>query len=151
MAAWRASGLTPNDSTAQECHGTGTSLGDPIEVGSLLSVRRASRSDHTWRLFSAKTYIGHLEIAAGSVGLIKSLLLLLNGLSHPHLHLMRLNPHLDLDASPVIFPTESIANCSSPLFPGVSSFGFGGTNSHAIFTGTPPAPQEPRTRTNFNL
>jgi acyl transferase domain-containing protein/acyl-CoA synthetase (AMP-forming)/AMP-acid ligase II/pimeloyl-ACP methyl ester carboxylesterase/acyl carrier protein len=113
-----------------EAHGTGTILGDPIEVNALKAI---FTEQHLW-LGSVKTNIGHLESAAGIAGLIKIILSFLSEEIPPHLHLQKLNPHIDLDNTPIKIPTQvqSWPKNEKPRFAGVSSFGFGGTNAHII-------------------
>ncbi|MEL7333628.1 MAG: beta-ketoacyl synthase N-terminal-like domain-containing protein, partial [Cyanobacteria bacterium J06560_2] len=118
-----------------EAHGTGTALGDPIEVNSLKAVFTASRTEDCpcW-LGSVKTNIGHLEPAAGIAGLIKVLLALQHEEIPAHLHLKKVNPYIQLNNSPLEIATEQqpwVAN-EQPRIAGVSAFGFGGTNAHVI-------------------
>ncbi|CEL93322.1 unnamed protein product, partial [Vitrella brassicaformis CCMP3155] len=140
--------LSPSDVCYIETHGTGTALGDPIELGALKSVfgtEGAEGEDATIRmahplvLGALKTSIGHLEGSAGISGLIKLILTLLHGVAPPNLHLNQLNPHIDTDGFNVLIPTQPVkllrANSSQHqeqgetlpvLVGGVSSFGFGG-------------------------
>jgi malonyl CoA-acyl carrier protein transacylase len=118
-----------------EAHGTGTSLGDPIEVNSLKNVLMENRSPElTCYLGSVKTNIGHLEAAAGIAGLIKTVLSLVHQEIPPHLHLETLNPHIDLENAAIAIPTQPQPWMAGnlPRLAGVSSFGFGGTNAHVI-------------------
>jgi malonyl CoA-acyl carrier protein transacylase/thioesterase domain-containing protein/SAM-dependent methyltransferase/acyl carrier protein len=123
-----------------EAHGTGTSLGDPIEMKSLKAILSQGRSlnQPCW-IGSVKTNIGHLEAAAGIAGLIKVVLSLQHQEIPPHLHLKKLNPYISLAGTPFIIPT----NCQpwdvgkNPRLAGISSFGFGGTNSHVIVEEAP--------------
>ncbi|MDJ0714931.1 MAG: hybrid fatty acyl-AMP ligase/type I polyketide synthase [Prochloraceae cyanobacterium] len=118
-----------------EAHGTGTSLGDPIEINSLKTVIAQERGTKNpcW-IGSVKTNIGHLEAAAGIAGLIKIVLSLQHQEIPPHLHLQQLNPHIDIDNTPISIPTaiEPWTSSDRPRIAGVSSFGFGGTNAHVI-------------------
>lgn len=128
-------GMSAADISYVETHGTGTALGDPIEVNSLKSVLMEGRSEkHPLWLGSVKTNIGHLEAAAGIAGLIKVLLCLQHQEIPPHLHLYRLNSHINLDDSPISIPTQLTPwkPENRPRLAGVSSFGFGGTNAHII-------------------
>jgi acyl transferase domain-containing protein len=126
-----------------ECHGTGTALGDPIEVGALIQVLGAAQPDHTFNLASAKTNVGHLEMAAGSLGIIKAILLLSKAGVPPNQHLRRNNPHFDEDCCGVHMPSECNSQ-KSAQFVGVSSFGFGGTNAHSLLSrGRPATPTPP--------
>ncbi|NET60101.1 MAG: AMP-binding protein, partial [Symploca sp. SIO2E6] len=100
-------GVEPAAISYCEAHGTGTSLGDPIEVNSLKEVLMKGRSlEQPCWLASVKTNIGHLEAAAGIAGLIKVVLALQHGKIPPHLHLQQLNPYIDLQDTPLAIPTE---------------------------------------------
>ncbi len=125
--------LEPNAIDYIEAHGTGTSLGDPIEVGALSTVF-SGRKDHPLWIGTVKTNIGHLEAAAGIAGMIKTVLALNHEEIPPHLHFQRLNPHISLDSIPAKIPLNltSWHRSSRPRIAGVSSFGFSGTNAHVI-------------------
>lgn len=116
-----------------EAHGTGTALGDPIEIGALKEVLLPDRApeQRCW-VGSVKTNIGHLEAAAGIAGLIKTVLSLYHGEIFPHLHLDELNPLIDIADTALAIPTQLQEWEGSERFAGVSSFGFGGTNGHAV-------------------
>ncbi|MDJ0796950.1 MAG: beta-ketoacyl synthase N-terminal-like domain-containing protein [Calothrix sp. MO_167.B12] len=124
-----------------ETHGTGTSLGDPIEVNSLKKVLMEGREGNQpcW-IGSVKTNIGHLESAAGIAGLIKVVLSLQNKEIPPHLHLKQLNPLIKIKNTTIQIPTElqPWQAVSEKRLAGVSSFGFGGTNAHVILEEAPP-------------
>ena len=137
-------GLAPEAVGYVETHGTGTPLGDPIEVEALKGVlggAPAGDASPCW-LGAVKPNIGHLESAAGIAGLIKAVLVLGHGLVPPVRGIERLNRYLDLNgsrvripATPVEWPrTEGARRCA-----GVSSFGFGGTNAHVILEEPQPA------------
>ena len=131
--ALRNAGVSGAQISYLEAHGTGTSLGDPIEVNSLKAVLTQNRSTSVW-LGSVKTNIGHLEAAAGIAGLIKVVLSLQHEEIPPHLNFQELNPHIDLSNERIRIPTSIqpwIKN-SKPRRAGISSFGFGGTNAHVI-------------------
>jgi acyl transferase domain-containing protein/acyl carrier protein len=131
--------LAPAQISYVETHGTGTSLGDPIEVKSLKAVLMEKRSPEQpcW-IGSVKTNIGHAESAAGIAGLIKVVLQLQQGEIAPHLHLRQLNPYISLEGTQFIIPTECQPwSCPGNRFAGVSSFGFGGTNCHVILEEAP--------------
>lgn len=133
-------GVTPAQISYVEAHGTGTSLGDPIEVNSLKAVLMQKRiaSQQCW-ISSVKTNIGHLEAAAGIAGLIKVVLSFQHEEIPPHLHLKQLNPHFDLENTPLSIPTEVQKwSGKKQRFAGVSSFGFGGTNAHVVLAEAPP-------------
>ena len=132
--ALERSGLASSDIQYVEAHGTGTPLGDPIEMQALCAVYGKDRAA-TQPLYvgSVKTNIGHLEAAAGVMAVIKTALALRARTIPAHLHFASLNPAIDLGAVPVRIPTASLAwpSAERPAA-GVSSFGFGGTNVHAL-------------------
>ena len=119
-----------------EAHGTGTSLGDPIEVQAICEVLGKNRSESEPLIMgSVKTNIGHSEAAAGIAGLIKVIVSLENQEIPKHLHFKELNPHISLDNLPVVIPTESVPwkfDLKRKRMAGISSFGFSGTNAHVI-------------------
>jgi acyl transferase domain-containing protein len=125
-----------------ELHGTGTPLGDPIEVHALTQALAGGRAAGQPLLIGAvKANIGHLEAAAGMAGMIKVILSMEHGVIPPQLHLTTVNPRIDLGGTPV-----SIVRAATPWpqpagarLAGVSSFGFGGTNAHVLL-GDPPPP-----------
>ncbi len=130
-------GVAPAEISYVETHGTGTTLGDPIEVKALKKVLNQGRSpsNRCW-LGSVKTNIGHLESAAGIAGLIKVVLSLQHQEIPPHLHLQELNPYISLEDTAFSIPTQlqpwSLSEGQDRRYAGVSSFGFGGTNAHVI-------------------
>ena len=115
--------------TIAECHGTGTALGDPIEVGALRGVMEPRETPLL--VTSAKSNIGHTEACAGMIGLIKCVSMVSRSTSDPNCHLNSLNPHLDVDGFPTCFETESVETRLNSNYAGVSSFGFSGTNARA--------------------
>ncbi|MCI0394193.1 MAG: AMP-binding protein, partial [Chloroflexi bacterium] len=124
-----------------EAHGTGTPLGDPIEIQSLRAVLEDGRPDgQSCLVGSVKTNVGHLEAAAGVAGLIKVVLALQHGEIPPHLHFRELNPYISLDGSPLAIATGRCAwpAGATPRLAGVSSFGFGGTNAHIVVSDFQP-------------
>jgi acyl transferase domain-containing protein/SAM-dependent methyltransferase/nucleoside-diphosphate-sugar epimerase/acyl carrier protein len=136
-AALDNAGLAPGEVDAIEAHGTGTTLGDPIEMQALRSVFGGARTTPL-RVGSVKTNIGHAEGAAGVAGLVKAALMLRHQAVVPSLHFTRLNPHIDLGDAAIEIP---VATASTPLKRvGVSSFGFSGTNAHLILEAAPEAP-----------
>ncbi|MCL4204445.1 MAG: SDR family NAD(P)-dependent oxidoreductase [Pirellulaceae bacterium] len=135
--------LSPLDIGYIEAHGTGTRLGDPIEIEALKAALCQGRSPSSpLMLGSVKTNIGHLESAAGIAGLIKLVLMLRHGQIPPHLHLKNPNPLLAIENSPLVIPTQlqTWTGEQGTRRAGVSSFGFGGTNAHVIVE---EAPQQP--------
>jgi acyl transferase domain-containing protein/NAD(P)-dependent dehydrogenase (short-subunit alcohol dehydrogenase family)/acyl carrier protein len=126
--------VTPADISYAEAHGTGTQVGDPIEaesLGSVLGVERAP--DRPLLVGSIKSNIGHTEAAAGIAGLIKAALVLHHREVPPNLHFKTPNPRIDLDGLHIRVPTsvQPLAPVG-PLFVAVNSFGYGGTNAHAV-------------------
>ncbi|MCH5586567.1 acyltransferase domain-containing protein [Shimazuella sp. AN120528] len=134
-SAVRAAGVQPEDIFYVEAHGTGTPLGDPIEVRALAEVYAQKRENPLY-LGSVKTNIGHLEAAAGIAGLIKSALALHHKYIPPHLHFQHWNPQIPVDQYELEVVTKPI-NIPKQVYVGVSSFGFGGTNSHVILGEAP--------------
>ncbi len=119
-----------------EAHGTGTLVGDPIEVEALGTVMGEGRTAANPLIIgSVKTNIGHTELAAGAAGLIKVALAMKNEAIPRHLHFSELNPRISLNSIPAIIPTETISwkkGCRQRRLAGISSFGFGGVNAHII-------------------
>lgn len=143
-AAQLVAGVSADSIGYIEAHGTGTTLGDPIEFAALTRAFRASTTRKGYcALGSVKTNIGHLDAAAGVTGLIKAVLALKHRTLPPSLHFERPNPQIDLAASPFYVNTEARPwpRGSTPRRAGVSSFGIGGTNVHAVLEEA-PEPQE---------
>ena len=141
-------GCHPHDISFIETHGTGTSLGDPIEVRSLRNVLMKDRpADRPCWLGAVKTNIGHLEAAAGIAGLLKLVLSLHHKQIPPNLHFKKLNPYISLDGTTFELPNECTDwSCgSNKRIAGISSFGFGGTNCHLIVEEAPKAESAPET------
>jgi acyl transferase domain-containing protein len=136
--ALAVAGVAPSEVGYVEAHGTGTPLGDPVEIRALAGVLGEGRtSDRPLALGSVKTNIGHLEAAAGIAGFVKAVLTVRHGLIPPHLNLDEPNPHVAWDALPVTVPTRATEWDGRHRISGVSSFGFGGTNAHAVIEGAP--------------
>lgn len=139
QTAWQNAGVNASDISYIEAHGTGTALGDPIELNSLsqLLLDKVANSDHNscW-IGSTKTNIGHLEAAAGMAGLIKTVLALKHEVIPPTLNFTKLNPYINIEQTNLKIATQSIPWQASTQsrFAGISSFGFGGTNAHVIIT-----------------
>ncbi|MGW4800949.1 acyltransferase domain-containing protein, partial [Nonomuraea sp. NPDC004297] len=118
---------------------TGTAVGDPIEVAALATVLGPGRPGHRpLRIGSAKSNVGHLEAAAGVAGLIKAALALHHGELPPTVHYTKANPLLGLDRLPVVVQERAEPWPAGNATAGVSSFGFGGTNAHAVLSSAPP-------------
>jgi acyl transferase domain-containing protein/acyl carrier protein/protein-L-isoaspartate O-methyltransferase len=139
--ALMCAGLEPSRVSLVETHGTGTALGDPIEVEALASVYgRSTEPARPCHLGAVKTNIGHLEGAAGIAGLIKAALSLEHRVIPPNLHFTALNPHISLDGTRFEIPTRPqpwSAGDGQSRCAAVSSFGFGGTNAHLILEEAP--------------
>ncbi|MBF6342830.1 type I polyketide synthase [Nocardia cyriacigeorgica] len=138
-AAWERAGLTPSVLSYLECHGTGTALGDAVEVGALAEVR--ADADRAVWIGSLKSTVGHLEAAAGVAGLIKTALAVHHGTIPPTANFTSPNPLLRLDERGLRVPDVPIDWNGVPAverYAGVSSFGFGGTNAHVALHGPPP-------------
>ncbi len=147
--ALEAGGVQPSAITYVETHGTGTPLGDPIELRALGAALRNGTTGHRFAIGSVKTNIGHLEAAAGIAGLIKVVLAMQHGEIPPHLHLKAPNPHARWDELPVWVPTvreswRPSTTADGRRLAGVSSFGLSGTNAHIILEES-PAREGPRT------
>jgi amino acid adenylation domain-containing protein len=133
------SGVDPRTISYVECHGTATPLGDPIEVAGLTQAFRASTADTQFCLLgSAKSNVGHLDAAAGVTGLIKTAYALKHHLLPATLHYKNPNPQIDFSVTPFSVNAE-LRNWHSdgPRRAGVSAFGVGGTNVHAVLEETP--------------
>ncbi|XP_665783.1 hypothetical protein [Cryptosporidium hominis TU502] len=124
--------ISNNDIFYIESHGTGTPLGDPIEFGAISDVFK-NRANKLY-IGTLKPNIGHLEGASGVAGILKAILVVNNGVIPPNILIDNLNSGLSFDDSNmnIIFPTNKVETNSKSLIAGVSSFGFGGTNSHII-------------------
>ena len=130
-----------------EAHGTGTELGDPVEVAAAASVYGRGRSpDRPLLIGSVKTNVGHLEAAAGVAGLIKAVLAIRSGVIPQHLHFERPNPRTDWETLPVRVTSEPTPwpLVERPRRAAVSSFGYSGTNAHAVIEGYVEEREPPR-------
>lgn len=133
--AYAAAGVDPATVDYVEAHGTGTLLGDPIEAGALGTELGADRAVGAPLLLgSVKTNLGHLEGAAGIVGLIKVVLALGHGMLPASLHFREPNPHIDFAATrlSVVESAREWPRYSGLARAGVSAFGFGGSNAHVV-------------------
>ncbi|KAB8314798.1 type I polyketide synthase [Tolypothrix campylonemoides VB511288] len=138
-AALENAKIDPTQVSYVEAHGTGTFLGDPIEVKALGKVFGDRPSNQPLIIGSVKTNFGHLEAAAGIVGLIKVVLALQHEEIPPHLHLKQPNPIIKWDELPIKVPIQRMpwAREKQPRLAGVSSFGFSGTNAHVVLEEAP--------------
>jgi acyl transferase domain-containing protein len=133
-------GISPDTISYVETHGTGTSLGDPIEVAALTQAFRASTQRKGFcAIGSVKTNIGHADTAAGIAGFIKTVLALEHKLLPPSLNFERPNPDIDFENSPfyVNGKLQKWESDAAPRRAGVSAFGIGGTNAHAVLEEAP--------------
>ncbi|MBE7384658.1 MAG: SDR family NAD(P)-dependent oxidoreductase [Leptolyngbya sp. SIO1E4] len=132
--------IDPETITYIETHGTGTALGDPIEIAALTQVfRRSTDKKEFCAIGSVKTNVGHLTTAAGVTSLIKTVLGLKNRLIPPSLHFEEPNPKIDFANSPFYVNTQLTPweTNGTPRRAGVSSFGVGGTNAHVVLEEAP--------------
>ncbi len=132
--------VEPETISYVETHGTGTVLGDPIEIAALTkSFRAKTKKKDFCAIGSVKTNIGHLDTAAGAAGLIKTILALKHKQIPPSLHFQEPNSQIDFANSP-FYVNNKLSDWKSNGYPrraGVSSFGIGGTNAHVILEETP--------------
>ena len=151
--AFDIAGIDADTVSYIETHGTGTKMGDPIEIEALRRVFSSkSKRINYCALGSVKANIGHLDVAAGVAGLIKSALVLKNRQIPPLINFTSPNPELDLENSP-FYINKELKNWDAGEVPrraAVSSFGIGGTNSHAILEEWIPIPSESSSR-RFHL
>jgi len=132
--------VDPETITYIEAHGTGTNIGDPIEIEALKRAFRTTKQ-HYCAIGSVKSNVGHLDAAAGITGLIKTVLCLKHRLIPPSLNFETTNPKIDFENSP-FFVNRKLREWGSDkdvLRAGVSAFGVGGTNAHAVLEDAPPA------------
>jgi len=139
--ALASAGVSPRDISYVEAHGTATPLGDPIELEGLTQAFRRGTDDTGYcAIGSLKSNVGHLVMAAGAAGVIKTALALSERRLPPSLHFASANPRLNLARSPFVVndALRPWQTAGGPLRAGVSSFGVGGTNAHVILEEAPP-------------
>lgn len=150
-ASMRMAQIDSEQLSISECHGTGTALGDPIEVGAI----RAALHDrkHTLMVTTVKSNISHMEASAGVSGVIKCTAMVYHGAVPSSVHFFSLNPHLELEGFPWYILNEMCAPGRSNQYAGVQGFGMGGTNARADFWGcVKDGPFEPSQKMlNFDL
>jgi len=153
--AQAAAGIHPDSVSYVEAHGTATPLGDPIEVAALTAAFRrggASRNQYC-AVGTGKTHIGHLDIAAGVTGLIKTVLQLQHEFIPSLLHFKSPNPKIDFRSSP-FFPVSAPMDWKrgdAPRRAGVSALGIGGTNAHVVVEEAPLSSSSPSRKTQLLL
>jgi acyl transferase domain-containing protein/thioesterase domain-containing protein/acyl carrier protein len=134
-AAQQQAGVKPEDISYIEAHGTGTPLGDPIEMQSLCEIFQATGDKAPpCYVTSVKANVGHMETVSGVAGLIKVALMMQHEDIVPQAHFVELNPHIKLENTRLVIPREATAwpRADRSRVAGISSFGFGGTNTHMI-------------------
>ncbi|HKO55117.1 MAG TPA: SDR family NAD(P)-dependent oxidoreductase, partial [Thermoanaerobaculia bacterium] len=130
IAAWKDAGVAAQELSYIEAHGTGTSLGDPIEVE---GIQAAYAELGSCAIGSVKSNLGHLESAAGITGLLKVVLSLRHRQLPASVHFARLNPKISLDGTPLTIQDHLRQwDEDRPRVAGVSSFGSGGANAHVV-------------------
>ncbi|MGZ8245038.1 beta-ketoacyl synthase N-terminal-like domain-containing protein, partial [Methylomagnum sp.] len=137
-------GIAPDSLDYIETHGTGTKLGDPIELEALQDAFGGAARRGSCAIGSVKTNIGHTMATAGVAGLLKMLLALRHRAFPPSLHFETPNRHIDFDTSPFYVNTalrDWPAPADRPRRAAVSAFGFSGTNAHLVLEEAPPAPE----------
>lgn len=147
MEAYRTADIQPETISYIEAHGTGTSLGDPIEISgikeafSLLSKAEGKIQEHYCGIGSIKTNIGHLEAAAGIAGLLKVAMSMQHQMLPASLNFNELNPHISLEKTPFYIVNKSkswkLPEGQILRRAGVSSFGSGGANAHVVLEEAP--------------
>jgi acyl transferase domain-containing protein/acyl carrier protein len=137
--AWARAGVDPASISLLEAHGTGTPLGDPIELSALTQAFQ-SRTEKTGfcALGSVKTNIGHLDTAAGAASMIKTVMALDQGAIPPSLNFKTPNPQMEMDRGPFFVNTQFRTwDQKGPRRAAVSSLGIGGTNAHVVLEEAP--------------
>lgn len=139
---YKNSGISPCDIHYVEAHGTGTQAGDPAELKALNTVLSPGKGNREKILVgSLKSNLGHMEAVAGVAGLIKASLCLKHKMVPPNIHFNTPNPKLNYEQLSLKVPTEAEELPKDQLsFASVNSFGFGGTNAHAVLQQAPPSP-----------
>lgn len=147
QASLDSCGVKAEDITYLESHGTGTALGDPLEIGAIKNVyfKNGMRSaDNPLYLGAVKGNIGHLESASGIAGIIKTALCIYHGEIPMMMNMNTLNPRLDIADLPLVMPKENLAwhgrNADGKRMAAISSFGFSGTNVNLILGQAPELP-----------
>ncbi len=151
--AYRDANILPSQVGYIEAHGTGTPVGDPVELQALSEVLREGRpADQPCAVGSVKTNIGHAEAASGMAGLIKAVLCLKHRAIPASLHFHKPNPRIDWDNIPFYVQNSygPWPGYAQPLIAGVNSFGVTGTNAHLVLQEAPPVSEAQATRAASN-
>lgn len=144
QAAWKNARVDPLSISYIEVHGTGTPIGDPIEIAGITAAFKGHTQKSQFCAVSAvKSNIGHLDAAAGAAGVAKAVLSLRHKTIAPTLHFGKPNKHINFETSPVFVNTRVTPwkNTQGPLRCGVSSFGVSGTNAHVVLEEAPQVRQ----------
>ncbi|RME26831.1 MAG: acyltransferase domain-containing protein, partial [Deltaproteobacteria bacterium] len=145
--AYKFAGVSPADVTMIEAHGTSTVTGDRVE-GNVVSefFSKAGARPHSIAMGSIKSQIGHLKSAAGAAALFKAIMSISEGVIPASINFEQPNPEIPFDRAPVFVPTEPVEwkTNGKPRVAGVSSFGFGGTNFHAVLSEYRPSGDRPK-------
>ena len=138
---YNEAGISPRQLAYIEAHGTGTPVGDPIEVGAISEVLARRRKNGPLPIGSIKSNIGHLEAAAGLAGLLKAVLCLKKKQIPATIHLEKRNENIDFEQAnvQVVDRLTDLPAQNKAMIMGINSFGFGGTNAHAIIKEYRPA------------
>ena len=142
--AHQMAGVPPETITYIETHGTGTKLGDPLEIQALRTAFEQDRRRGSCAIGSVKTNVGHLHTAAGIMGLIKTVLMLQHRCLVPSLHYKVANPGIDFGSTPFYVNVKTCPwhSGDAPRRAGVSAFGFGGVNAHVVLEEAPSLQRE---------
>ncbi len=140
IKAYQNAGISPESISYIEAHGTGTAIGDPIEVAGLTTAFKAFTDKKQFcHIGSVKANIGHFDAGASIVGIIKTILAMKNEMLPPLMHFKNPNPQIDFKNSPFVInqKIQDWKKGEQPRRAGVSSFGLGGTNAHIILEEAP--------------
>lgn len=141
-------GVDPRDVKFIETHGTGTPVGDPVEVAAIAQVYGGRNEDNPLIIGSVKTNIGHTESVCGIASIQKIVLAMKYSKIPKHLHFNQLNPNIDIASIPALIPVDQLPwrkNCyGRPRIAGINSFGITGAQAHVII-------QEPPETQNYNV
>lgn len=128
-------GMVSKEATTWDCHGTGTSLGDPIEVNAVRKIMIKTDRPEPLQVSTCKTSVGHLEGGAAMATMIKCVLQGMHSNCFECVHFRQLNPHLEHSSFDAVFVTDAMSFTTKHGNTHASSFGFGGTNGHVVFWG----------------